>query len=122
MQKQATLNKASDSSENFLNDLMVIGPKTLITVGIGLWSLGKGSYDLSKSLLQSIAEQGIKETGKRFAYQTLKATPGIASSLGLGYGVDKTSEALTDKTWVKTNLTFCHIVGVLTCQHCWRYD
>ena len=109
MQEQATLNKVSDPSENFVNDLMVFGPKTLTTVR-------KGVYDLSKSLLQSIAEQGIKETGKRFAYQTLKATPGIASSLGLGYGVDKTSEALTDKTWVKTYLTFCHIVGVLTCQ------
>lgn len=103
MQKQANLNKASDPSENFLNDLMVFGPKTLTTVGKGLWYLGKGAYDLSKSLLQSIAEQGIKETGKRFAYQTgkelLKATPRFAGSIGGGFAVDKTSEALTGKTW-----------------------
>ena len=82
---------------------MVFGPKTLTTVRKGLWSLGKGSYNLSKSVLQSIAEQGIKETGKRFTYQAgkdlLKATPGIAVSIGLGQGVDKASEALTDKTW-----------------------
>ena len=95
MQEQATLNKASDPSENFVNDLMVFGPKTLTTVR-------KGVYDLSKSVLQSIAEQGIKETGKRFAYQTskglLKSTPGIIGSIGGGYAVDKTSEALTDKT------------------------
>ena len=67
---------------------MVFGPKTLTTVRKGLWSLGKGSYNLSKSVLQSIAEQGIKETGKRFTYQAgkdlLKATPGIAVSIGLG--------------------------------------
>ena len=43
MQEQATLNKASDPSKNLLNDLMVIGPKTLTTVSKGLWSLGKGS-------------------------------------------------------------------------------
>lgn len=36
MQEQANLNKVSDPSENLLNDLMVIGPKTLITVGKGL--------------------------------------------------------------------------------------
>lgn len=72
MQKQANLNKASDPSENLLNDLMVIGPKASTAAGKGLWSLGKGSYDLGKSLLQAIAEQGIKETGKRFAYQTGK--------------------------------------------------
>lgn len=103
MQEQANLNKASDPSENLLNDLMVIGPKTLTTVGKGLQSLGKGSQDLIKSLLQSIAEQGIKETGKRVAYQTgkglLKATPRIAGSIGGGFAVDKTSEALTGKTW-----------------------
>lgn len=103
MQKQANLNKTSDPSENLLNDLMVIGPKASTALGKGLWLLGKGSYDLSRSLLQSIAEQGIKETGKRFAYQTgkelLKATPRFAGSIGGGFAVDKTSEALTGKTW-----------------------
>lgn len=103
MQKQANLNKASDPSENFLNDLMVPGPKAAITVGKGLWSLGKGVYYLSKNLLQSIAKQGIKETGKRVAYQTgkelLKETPRFAGSIVGGYAVDKTSEALTGKTW-----------------------
>ena len=103
MQEQANLNKVSDPSENLLNDLMVIGPKASITVGKGLWSLGKGSYNLSKSLLQSIAEQGIKETGIRSAYQAgkglLKATPRIVGSIVGGHVVDKTSEALTDKTW-----------------------
>lgn len=103
MQEQANLNKASDPSENFVNDLMVFGPKASIIVGKGLWSLGKGSYYLGKSLLQSIAKQGIKETGKRVAYQTgkglLKATPRFAGSIGGGFAVDKTSEALTGKTW-----------------------
>ena len=118
MQEQATLNKVSDPSENLLNDLMVIGPKASITVGKGLWSLGKGVYDLSKSLLQSIAEQGIKETGKRFAYQTskglLKSIPGIAGSIGGGYAVDKTSEALTDKTWGNNVSDFL--------SHRWGFD
>lgn len=118
MQEQANLNKASDPSENFVNDLMVFGPKILTTVGKGLWSLGKGSYDLSKSLLQSIAEQGIKETGKRFAYQTgkglLKSIPGIAGSIVGGYGVDKTSEALTDKTWDENVSDFL--------SHRWGFD
>lgn len=99
MQEQANLNKASDPSENLPNDLMVIGPKTLATVGKGLWSLGKNSNALVRSLWQSIAEQGIKETGKHVAKEALKATPGIAVSIGLGQGVDKASEALTDKTW-----------------------
>ena len=118
MQEQANLNKVSDPSENLLNDLMVIGPKTLITVGKGLQSLGKGSYNLSKSLLQSIAEQGIKETGKRFAYQTgkelLKATHGIVGSIGGGYAVDKTSEALTGKTWGSNVSDFL--------SHHWGFD
>lgn len=111
MQEQATLNKVSDPSENFVNDLMVFGPKTLTTVR-------KGVYDLSKSVLQSIAEQGIKETGKRFAYQTgkglLKATPGIVGSIGGGYAVDKTSEALTDKTWGENVSDFL--------SHRWGFD
>lgn len=88
MQKQANLNKASDPSENLLNDLMVIGPKASTALGKGLWLFGKNSNAFVRSLWQSIAEQGIKETGKRFAYQTgkglLKATPGIVGSLGLG--------------------------------------
>ena len=111
MQEQANLNKASDPSENLLNDLMVIGPKTLTTVG-------KGVYDLSKSLLQSIAEQGIKETGIRSAYQAgkglLKATPRIVGSIGGGYAVDKTSEALTDKTWGNNVSDFL--------SHRWGFD
>lgn len=103
MQEQANLNKASDPSENFGNDLMVFGPNLFSGLGKGAYALGKGIYYFGKSLLQSIAEQGIKETGKRVAYQTgkelLKATPRFAGSIGGGFAVDKTSEALTGKTW-----------------------
>ena len=103
MQVQATLNRASDPSENFLNDLMVVGPKLFSELGKGTYALGKGIYDFGKGFSKSVGEHGFKEAGKRFTYQAgkglLKTMPAIASSIGLGYGVDKASEAFTDKTW-----------------------
>lgn len=84
MQEQANLNKASDPSENILNDFMAFGPKASTALGKGLWLFGKNSNALVRSLWQSIAEQGIKETGKHVAKEALKAMPGIAVSIGLG--------------------------------------